>query len=213
MSEAYLEILNRAAGGVSRETFSAILEFEDLFRRWNARINLAAPSTMAELRDRHIVDSAQLLSLKPASLNWLDLGSGGGFPGAVCAILLKDRPGAHVDLVESNSKKAAFLATTLGALGAPARVHRIRIEEFDLDATPLLVTARALAPLPKLLQLTEKWLSRPETVALFHKGRDYENELKESRDDWNLDLIEHPSRVDPASRVLEISNLRRRPTL
>lgn len=162
------------------------------------------------LWDRHILDSAQLSSLKPDAMHWLDLGSGGGFPGAIMAILLKDRPGAHCDLVESNRKKAAFLSTVLAELHAPATVHPQRIEGIE-TAIPTcdVVTARALAPLPLLLRFAAPW-SAAGAVCLFHKGRDYRAEVQESRDAWSFDLIEHPSRVDADGVVLEIAHIRHR---
>lgn len=198
------------AGTVSRETFERLLVFEAEFLKWSARINLAAPSTLADLWSRHILDSAQLAKLKPDALSWLDLGSGGGFPGAVMAILLRDRPGARITLVESNNKKAAFLRSALAAAEAPATVLVSRIEEAATKVEqPEIVTARALASLSKLFELSEPWLGISAT-ALFHKGRDYAVEIAETRDVWLYDLIEHRSRIDPASRILEISGLSRR---
>lgn len=207
MTDRSLETLVNAAGPVSRETFERLLEFERQFLRWAAKINLAAPSTLAETWTRHILDSAQLARLAPVEKRWLDLGSGGGFPGAVIAILLMDRPGARIDLVESNRKKAAFLQSALGALKAPARVLSRRIGDVhgQVDA-PEIVTARALAPLPDLLRLASPWLSEGSR-GLFHKGRDYRSEVKESVQHWSFDLLEHRSIVDPESVVLEIRNL------
>lgn len=204
-----LEELRDAAGAVSRETLVRLELFETEFRRWNSRINLTAPSTLDSLWKRHILDSAQLAGLKPGALNWLDLGSGGGFPGAILAILMVDRPGATVDLVESNNKKASFLRSVLTQAGAPATVHACRIEQAaGRVAPPEIVTARALAPLPSLLSLAEPWLAAGSS-ALFHKGRDYASEVDESRDDWRFDLVEHRSKIDPDSRILEISRLKR----
>ncbi|TKT82812.1 16S rRNA (guanine(527)-N(7))-methyltransferase RsmG [Aquamicrobium sp. LC103] len=199
--------LQEIAGSVSRETYEELLEFEAQFRKWSVRINLASPATLDALWERHILDSAQLFTLKPEVLKWLDLGSGGGFPGAVMAILLRERAGADIDLVESNNKKAAFLQTTLARFGAPARVHKKRIEDAaSLVKNREVVTARALAPLPKLLELAAPWI-RTGTVGLFHKGRDYAAEIAESRSAWDFDLVEHPSKIDPAGRILEISAL------
>jgi 16S rRNA (guanine527-N7)-methyltransferase len=202
--------LEALAGPVSRETFDRLLRFEAQFQKWAQRINLAAPSTLPRLWSRHILDSAQLLKLAPTPLRWLDLGSGGGFPGAVVAILLRDRPGASVDLVESNAKKAAFLKTVLGESQAPARVHVTRIEAFSGGiGTIEIVTARALAELRVLLDLSHPWLSTGAR-ALFHKGRDYRREVEESRDAWQFDLVEHESAVDREGVILEISGLRRK---
>lgn len=202
--------LEEICGAVSRETFDRLQRFELQFRRWSERINLAAPSTLPQLWERHILDSAQLWRLAPDARSWLDLGSGGGFPGAVMAILLAERPGARIDLVESNAKKAAFLKTILGELGAPAQVHVSRIEAFQgKEEVYEVVTARALAPLSALLDLSSRWLTRGAT-GLFHKGRDFCREVEESVNIWHFHLVEHPSVIDPESVVLEISDLRRR---
>jgi 16S rRNA (guanine527-N7)-methyltransferase len=209
VTDKYVELCD-VAGTVSRETFERVEKFESEFLRWSARINLSAPSTLSQLWSRHILDSAQLSSLKPQALRWLDLGSGGGFPGAVMAILLRDRAGSTIDLVESNNKKAAFLQAVLAEAGAPARVHVSRIEDApQVVDNPEIVTARALAPLPKLLSLSERWLASG-AVALFHKGRDYASEVAESRNVFDFDLVEHRSRIDSESRILEISGLKRR---
>ena len=198
------------AGRVSRETFQDVVAFEELFRKWARRINLVAPSTLNDIWRRHILDSAQLNQIEPDAKRWLDLGSGGGFPGAIVALLLKDRPGASIDLVESNRKKAAFLRMALADLGAPAQVHALRIEKAaEAVGQPEVVTARALAPLPILLDLAEPWLLRGAR-GLFHKGRDYQVEIEESAAAWDFDLIEHKSLIDPASVILDLRHVRRR---
>lgn len=207
MSEGAYRELCRIAGPVSRETFGDLQAFETEFRRWSAKINLAAPSTLPELWTRHVLDSAQVPALAPGAVNWLDLGSGGGFPGAIIAILMKERPGSHVALVESNRKKAAFLQSILGRLGAPARVHPVRIEDaVGLVSQPEIITARALAPLGQLIDLASPWLLRG-AKALFHKGRDYRTEIANSAADWRFDLVEHRSAVDAEGVILEISNV------
>lgn len=201
-----LASLRDVAGQVSRETCDDLVTFEQQFLRWSARINLAARSTLDDLWSRHVLDSAQLWRIAPDATRWLDLGSGGGFPGAVIAILAKERADAHVDLVESNRKKAAFLRTVLAQLSAPATVHPVRIEDAAAHiGRPDIVTARALAPLSDLIRLAEPWL-KAGSVGLFHKGRDYAQEIAESRYEWRFDLVEHVSRVDPDSRILEIRN-------
>lgn len=208
MTSRFDELVS-VAGEVSRETFSRLEAFEQTFRKWATHINLAAPSTLPDLWHRHIIDSAQLMGLARGQTEWLDIGSGGGFPGAVCAILLRDRPDASIHLVESAGKKAAFLQNAL-AQESHAHVHRMRIEDAaKTHMTPQIVTARALAPLPKLLTLAEPWLTGGAR-GLFHKGRDYALEISESRRDWQFDLVEHVSRVDPHSRILEVTRLARR---
>jgi len=208
LSEPSLEVLERATGPVSRETFDRLIAFEAQFRKWNQRINLIARSTEAELWDRHILDSAQLVGLKPTALRWLDLGSGGGFPGLVIALIMKERGGA-VDMVESNRKKTGFLQATIGHFSLPAHIVARRIEDsHGLVEQPQVVTARALASLDALLALSEPWL-RAGAVGLFHKGRDYRSEVEESAHRWKFDLVEHPSRTDPEGAILEISGLRR----
>jgi len=195
--------------GVSRETLEELRRFEALFREQATRVNLVASSTLPQLWERHILDSVQVQELKPNAERWLDLGSGGGFPGVVTAILLKDRPGAHVDLIESTAKKARFLHHVVESLGLPAKVWNARIEDVPGKVrTPEVVSARALAPLPLLLKLAAPWLERG-AVGLFHKGRNFREEVKESRSQWRFDVIEHASRTDSESAILQISDLRR----
>jgi 16S rRNA (guanine527-N7)-methyltransferase len=202
--------LQRVVPDVSRETFDDLAAFESLFRKWAPAINLAAPSALGQLWDRHIIDSAQLFAIRPQAEMWLDLGSGGGFPGLVTAILTKPNPMAEVDLVESAGKKAAFLRTVAAELSLRVRVHHARIEDVARTQAlrPDVVTARALAPLPKLLALAEPWLTHGAT-GLFQKGRDYAREVAESRDDWSFDLLEHRSVTEPGAAILEISSLKR----
>jgi len=203
------DALVETAGPVSRETFERLCNFEESFKRWASKINLVAPSTLPTLWERHICDSAQLLPLAPTARKWVDIGSGGGFPGAVLAVLLRERDGAHIDLVESNRKKTSFLAVTLAGLQAPATVHSVRIEDsYDRVETPDIVTARALAPLPLLLELAEPWLTSG-AKALFHKGRDYEREVEQSSIDWRYDLVKHSASKWGDGVILEISNLQR----
>ncbi|OQM73990.1 16S rRNA (guanine(527)-N(7))-methyltransferase RsmG [Manganibacter manganicus] len=205
------DLFNRlcdVAGPVSRETFVRLERFESQFLKWNRSINLAAPSTLGNVWQRHILDSAQLMPLASNALRWLDLGSGGGFPGLVVACLLKER-GGSIDLVESNRKKAGFLQSMIGEFELPAHVVARRIEEVaTLVTSPQIVTARALAPLPVLLDLTAPWLTTGSR-ALFHKGRDYRTEVEESTHRWAFDLVEHQSKVDPQSVILEIGGLKR----
>lgn len=207
MSDLYRR-LSEVAGPVSRETFGRLQEFELLFQKWNARINLSASSTMGDAWERHILDSAQLFQMAPMANHWVDLGSGGGFPGLILAFLLRDRQGSSIQLIESNRKKASFLQAVTGQFDLPARVFAKRVEDcYPLVVKPEIVTARALAPLPALLDLAAPWLTA-DAVALFHKGRDYRSEVTESAHRWSFDLIEHTSMIDPQSAILELRNLR-----
>lgn len=209
MSVQTYEQLCELAGPVSRETFERLQVFEGLFGKWAARINLSAPSTLNDVWRRHILDSAQLGRLAPDARRWVDLGSGGGFPGLVLGFLLAERPAASIDLVESNRKKASFLQMVCGEFSLPARIHAKRIEDtYQVIREVEVVTARALAPLPLLLELAAPWLEAGAT-ALFHKGRDYRAEVEESSQLWSFELVEHQSMIDPQSIVLEISSLRR----
>lgn len=209
-ADTRFESLKAIIPAVSRETADRLIAFEELFRKWSKAINLASPSTLNELWTRHILDSAQLFPLARDVRNWLDIGSGGGFPGIVTACFLAEQPGGVIDLIESAGKKAAFLRTAAGHLNVPARVHSARIETmWQKIETPDVVTARALASLDDLFGLTEPWLTRG-AKALFQKGRDYQREIDESRVGWSFDLVQHQSAIDQASVILEITNLRRK---
>ncbi len=196
---------------VSRETQERLQHFAQLFQKWAKTINLVAPSTIDDLWRRHIADSAQIFQLHPAADRWVDLGSGGGFPGVITAILLAEKGAGHVDLVESNQKKAAFLRVCLRECAARGAVHAIRIEEAPAAIqTCDVISARALAELELLLDYAAPWLERNENLRLFlHKGRDYERELQKARGRWEFDLVKHQSVVERDSVILELSRLRR----
>lgn len=211
--ERSFEGLQVLAGDVSRETFEALNAFEVRFRAWNARINLVSASTLDDLWNRHILDSAQLFKLAPVATNWLDLGSGGGFPGLIVALLLKDRTGGRIQMVESNRKKASFLQAMTGEFDLPAEILAIRIEDAPRRVRqPEIVTARALASLDQLLAWTSPWLSSG-AKALFHKGRDYQAEIAESSLNWRFDLVEHQSATESGAMILEVSGLERRKSI
>ena len=205
-----LRQLEDVVPNVSRETFERLLAYEALFFKWSKAINLAAPSTLGEFWSRHIVDSAQLASFARMDRAWLDLGSGGGLPGIVLAILTTPSYAQPIQLVESNSKKAAFLRAALNETGAKGIVHNCRIEDaVRFVGHAEFVSARALASLERLCALGEPWLSSG-SIGVFHKGRDYLREIGEARGGWDFDLIEHPSVLSDDSVILEISNLKRR---
>jgi 16S rRNA (guanine527-N7)-methyltransferase len=147
---------------VSRETAARLDRFVALLLQWQAKINLIAPSTIPELWTRHVADSLQLLALAPDARVWIDLGSGAGFPGLVLGCALADKPGSVVHLVESNVKRAAFLREAIRVTGAPAIVEPVHIEDIaqNQGLKADAVTARALAPLDRLLQLAYPWIER-----------------------------------------------------
>ena len=208
MSSFSWKSLQDAAGPVSRETFDRLVAFEQMFQKWNRSINLVAQSTSGDVGQRHNLDSAQLGRIEPSATRWVDLGSGGGFPGLVMAFLLAERDGASIDLVESNRKKASFLQAVVGQFNLPARVVARSIDDSHaFVSTPQIVTARALAPLSTLLDLSAPWLTSGAR-GLFHKGRDYRAEVQESVHRWSFDLVEHPSVTDAGGVILELSNLR-----
>jgi 16S rRNA (guanine527-N7)-methyltransferase len=197
---------------VSRETLDRLDRFVRLLLQWQQRLNLIAASTEAKVWTRHIADSLQLIPLAPNARIWADLGSGGGFPGLVVACALADTAGAHVHLVESTGKKAAFLREAIKLVGASATVHAMRVEDF-VKAPPApieIVTARALAPLPKLLTLANPLL-KSGTFALFPKGQDVEAELTEAAKCWNIQASLALSRTDPKARIVIVRGLE--PTL
>ncbi|MFB9953358.1 16S rRNA (guanine(527)-N(7))-methyltransferase RsmG [Rhizobium puerariae] len=194
---------------VSRETQQRLEHFSGLFQKWAKTINLVAPSTVDELWRRHIADSAQIFQLSPGPFRWVDLGSGGGFPGVITAILLAEGEDGWVHLVESNQKKAAFLRVALSETGARGSVHPVRIEETYASIPECdRISARALAELDQLLSYSAGWLKEERTRAFFHKGRDYSAEIAKARGRWDFDLVKHRSAVESDSVVLEIGNLR-----
>jgi 16S rRNA (guanine527-N7)-methyltransferase len=193
---------------VSRETLQRLDRFVATLLDWQGRMNLVASSTEATLWTRHVADSLQLLALAPQAGIWADLGSGGGFPGVVIACALADTPGAHVHLVESNGKKAAFLYEAVRATGVPATVHARRIEDFAKNAPVAIdvVTARALAPLPKLLVLAYPLL-KTGALGLFPKGQDVARELTEAAKCWKIQASLSPSRTDTKAQIVIVRGL------
>jgi 16S rRNA (guanine527-N7)-methyltransferase len=180
-------------------------------RKWQPRINLIAPSTLESLWERHIEDSMQLLPLAPANFrSWLDLGSGGGFPALVIAALCADHPEKRFVLVESNAKKCSFLRETGRLAGLRIEVKPMRIEAFAADHhEPFdVISARALAPLPLLLDLAAPFL-HPDAVALFPKGQDVDAELAAARNAWNLDVDLIQSQTDADAKILRIRSAER----
>ncbi|MGL5447564.1 MAG: 16S rRNA (guanine(527)-N(7))-methyltransferase RsmG [Rhabdaerophilum sp.] len=197
-----------ARGLVSRETLSLLDRYVELLRLWQSRTNLIAPSTCDEIWARHILDSAQLLQIRPEARTWVDLGSGGGLPGLVLACAMREM-GGYVDLIESNGKKASFLRHVATSLDLPCGIHAERIEaSVPKLPIPHIVTARALADLDSLLGLASSLLKRG-AVGLFPKGRDHQTELTRAAEHWHFSYALHESATDPQARVVEITELRK----
>ena len=194
---------------VSRETAGRLADYADLLRTWNSKINLVSKPTLAELETRHFADSAQLLAFAPAeATTWADLGSGGGFPGLVVAILAAEqRPALRVTLVESDQRKAVFLRTVVQRTGVPVTVLSNRIEEIP----PLraeVVSARALAPLAPLLDHAHRHL-RAGGTALFPKGANWRAEVDEALERWRFRCENLPSATSPEGVILRIGDIHR----
>ena len=194
---------------VSRETLDALKYFEDLVVLWNPAINLISNSSISDLWSRHIVDSAQLFIFTlPDEGLWLDVGSGGGFPGIVVSIVAKElAPSLRVVLVESDKRKCVFLRTVIRELGLSVKVINDRIENVKLDDVVYL-SARALRNLNSLLFIVENNVSR-ETVCVFPKGRSYKKELVESQKNWKFDFNLIDSNTSEDSKVIVLKGLER----
>jgi 16S rRNA (guanine527-N7)-methyltransferase len=201
---------------VSRETLERLDRFVALLLAWQRTTNLIAPSTVLHLWTRHVADSLQLLDLAPDARVWVDLGAGGGFPGLIIACALADKPGVHIHLVESNTKKAAFLREAQRLTGAPASVHAARIEAFAaaFDGRADVITARAVAPLKSLLDQCFPLLGKSGATGLFPKGQNAELELKQARESrtlksWTMNATLARSRTDPTGRIIVIRDVER----
>jgi 16S rRNA (guanine527-N7)-methyltransferase len=241
-----------AAFHVSRETCDRLAAYEALLKQWQKAVNLVAPGTLDDIWQRHFADSAQLLPLAPPPpFHWLDLGSGGGFPGLVIAILLADmppsspspgaagardgetpngrpveaakppaqpRPQSHVTLVESDTRKAAFLREVIRQTGITATV-RVDILSKRAESLPTqvnlslpdVVSARALAPLDRLLGLAAPFLSPPHARGVFLKGKEATRELRAAENTWKFNVELVPSRTDKEGRIVVIRQLERKP--
>lgn len=191
---------------VSRETEERLSRYVSLLREWQKITNLIAPSTIDTIWSRHIADSLQLRALLPDAMRWIDLGSGGGFPGLPLACALAGIAGAHVDLVERNTKKAAFLREAVRITAAPASVHVANIEDFvdSFDGAADCVTARAVAPLKVLIEQSER-LIRRGAKAVFLKGQDIELELTEAAKCWKISYELLPSKTHRDGRIIVIN--------
>ena len=195
--------------GVSRETAARLDLYAAHLRKWNRAINLIGPSTLDTLWTRHILDSGQLWPLAPAGArSWLDLGAGAGLPALIIAILaMERRPDLAVTAIESDARKCAFLRDAARAVEAPLTVVTARIEAAAAADEHDVISARALAPLPHLLALADRFRA-PGAVFLFPKGRTARSELTEARKSWHMEVETLPSVTDPSAAILRITNLR-----
>jgi 16S rRNA (guanine527-N7)-methyltransferase len=188
---------------VSRETLARLTAYADILADWNALHNLVAKSTLPDLWHRHLLDSAQLAPLIPADARTLaDLGSGAGFPGLVLAAM---RPDLSVTLHEATTKKCAFLRAAAERMGLNVNIENARME--DLPHRPFdVVTARACAPLPQLLEYAHSFVG-PNSVCLFLKGQNVGAELTEAHKYWNIKVSQVPSQTDPSAAIVEVREL------
>jgi 16S rRNA (guanine527-N7)-methyltransferase len=216
-----------AAFGVSADTIARLVTYETLLKQWQKAVNLVAPSTLGDIWHRHFADSAQLVPLAlPSVRSWIDLGSGAGFPGLVCAIVMADRDrrpdlpspqgggeSIHFSLIESDTRNAAFLRDVARATGPlpgidleilPARAESVRTQVNFL--LPRVVSARALAPLEQLLALAFPF-SPPGTTGLMCKGKEVDHEIDAARKTWNFNVALVPSVTNSSGRIAVITNL------
>jgi len=192
----------------SDEVLGELTAYAALLSKWQPVQNLVSRETLAELWSRHIADSLQVLkALDGDEERFLDLGSGGGLPAVPLAVALKGRAGFR--LVEPNTRKASFLRTVGRELSLPLEVSNSRAESIDSRETspPEVITSRALAPLPELFALTAP-LFGTETKGIFHKGREFGEEIAQARGKWSFDVVILTSDTSPDAALLKISNLR-----
>jgi 16S rRNA (guanine527-N7)-methyltransferase len=188
---------------ISRETQKILERFQALLLRWNRMVNLVSSADESLLWDRHIADSLQLAPLMlPLPARAIDLGSGAGLPG----LILATATNVPFDLIEADQRKAAFLQEAARVTGAPVRIHAVRIESVAL-APAMLITARAVAPLPRLLDLAAPLLA-PGGTCLFLKGANVEAELTQAAAQWHMRVERIPSRTASDACILRISDLK-----
>ena len=194
---------------VSRETIEALEYFAALIEKWTAKINLISKASRSDLWVRHILDSAQLLNICPRNIqNWLDLGSGGGLPGVVVAILAKELiPTLTMTLIESDKRKSVFLRTAVRELGLNASVLNARIEKLAPMKADV-ISARALAELDVLLALAEPHL-RKTTVCLFQKGENWQKELSKAQQSWSFQCDITNSETQSGAIILKLGEVSR----
>ncbi|MBO9434421.1 16S rRNA (guanine(527)-N(7))-methyltransferase RsmG [Ruegeria sp. R13_0] len=193
---------------VSRETFDRLDRYVELVKRWNPKINLVSRNSLEDIWDRHILDSVQVFRCATVADTWVDIGTGGGFPGMVCAIVaLDEAPYTRFQFVESDQRKSAFLRNVARECGVTCQVISKRIESVDpLEAD--ILSARALADLRTLLFFCDRHLSENGT-ALLPKGANWKKELSEAQEEWKFDVEPITSLTEPQAVILKIKGVSR----
>jgi 16S rRNA (guanine527-N7)-methyltransferase len=207
MSAIFGPVDFQAASGATQAQMDDLESYRALLQDWNGRMNLVGPSALNEFWLRHAWDSAQLHAYAPAADVWADVGAGAGFPGLVLAVLLKGRAGATVHLIESMAKRCRFLSEVVDRLALPAVVHNARGEDTHLKDVDV-VTARACAPMIKLLEFAEPLFDRGAT-GLFLKGKDAPAEIVEAKKVWRLSVSLFPSRSNPEGNIVKVEGVSR----
>lgn len=192
--------------GASEDQMADLEAFRLMLGEANAVMNLVGPDSLPDFWNRHAWDSAQLLARATEALTWADLGAGAGFPGVVLAIMSKEKAGAHVWLIDSLGKRCRFLQEVVDRLALPATVINGRAEEQRVTCD--IVTARAVAPMEKLLGYAQPYFERG-AQGLFLKGERAESELIEARKSWHFEAELAPSQSDPRGRIVTIRSVRR----
>ena len=178
--------------------------YQALLNKWQSKINLISSSTLENAWERHFEDSVQVSDYIPQGTKTLfDLGSGGGFPGLVLAMV---RPELDVHLVESDQKKCIFLKTVSRETQSPVTVHQERIEHVSCETVPDVISARALASLPKLFDYCQKWIEgNPDLILIFPKGEKADVELEALSKEWGYDCCTYQSKTDENAKTLVFS--------
>jgi 16S rRNA (guanine527-N7)-methyltransferase len=203
LSESHFQQANKITN-VSRETFSQLEDFINLLLKWNTSINLVSKSqsTINDIWGRHVLDSIQLVKYIPEDAKVItDFGSGGGFPGIILAII----GNWEVHLIESDQRKCAFLMEASRILSRKTHIHNDRIEKLNIWESDVL-TARALAPLDKLLELTHRFHQKSK-LCIFLKGQNVVEEINKASISWDINYEIYPSMTSDEGKILRISNI------
>ena len=208
--EIKVEQLRKIGLDVSRETINDLLFFEAELFKWNKNINLISDNTKNQIWERHILDSAQLNKFIKIYNNVLDIGSGGGFPAIVLAILNKHNEGFKINLIEKLNKKCVFLQNIVARLKLPATIHNMRIEEYKCDnLESIVITSRAFANLDNILTLTESFFKNSKCVAFLQKGKNFQNEIVNAKKNWHFFMYIYNSKLQDGSVILKITDVRK----